>query len=82
MLSKDLAAYVEVQRRDDRQRVRQIVQRPERQGKKGRQLAPAPPAGYSEPASVAVSTTSATAAEKSYPSTLFRRLQHCGGLST
>jgi hypothetical protein len=35
VLSKDLAAYVEVHRRDDRQRAGQIVQRAVRRGKKG-----------------------------------------------
>lgn len=35
MLSKDLAAYIEAQRRDDRQRVQQIVERAARRGKKG-----------------------------------------------
>ncbi len=35
VLSKDLAAYVEAQRRDDRQRAGQIVQRAVRRGKKG-----------------------------------------------
>ena len=35
VLSKDLAAYIEAQRRDDRQRVQQIVERAARRGKKG-----------------------------------------------
>jgi len=35
VLSKDLAAYMEAQRRDDRQRVQQIVERAARRGKKG-----------------------------------------------
>ena len=35
VLGKDLAAYIEAQRRDDRQRVEQIVQRAVRRGKKG-----------------------------------------------
>lgn len=35
VLSRDLAAYMEAQRRDDRQRVQQIVERAARRGKKG-----------------------------------------------
>jgi hypothetical protein len=35
ILSKDLAAYIEAQRRDDHQRVKQIVERAARRGKKG-----------------------------------------------
>jgi hypothetical protein len=35
VLSKDLAAYMEAQRHDDRQRVQQIVERAARRGKKG-----------------------------------------------
>jgi hypothetical protein len=35
VLSKDLAAYIEAQRRDDRQRVTQLVQRAVRRGKRG-----------------------------------------------
>jgi hypothetical protein len=35
VLTKDLAAHLEAQRRDDRQRVRQIVERAARRGKKG-----------------------------------------------
>ena len=35
VLSKDLAAYMEAQRRGDRQRVEQIVDRAARRGKKG-----------------------------------------------
>ena len=35
VLGKDLAAYIEAQRRDDRQRVQQIVERAVRRGKRG-----------------------------------------------
>ena len=35
VLSKDLAACIDAQRRDDRQRVQQIVERAARRGKKG-----------------------------------------------
>jgi hypothetical protein len=35
VLGKDLAAYIEAQRRDDRQRVQQIVERAARRGKRG-----------------------------------------------